>query len=162
YQDALRVQAGAVGNLDITRTETEALVSSSQSAVGALQAVQAGNQLVALQTRQVADLTAVIAAQSRAQSLAGARPSANQEPAPAPIKSRHASSSAASSAVRRAISLKPSRCSIDGRTGSWIRRSSHGLQLSSCSASPCSRAHSNWPGRVAPSILPYRRRTTTW
>src|SRR5262245_34893319 len=81
YQDALRVQAGAVGNLDTTRTETEALVSSSQSAVGALQAVQAGNQLVALQTRQLADLTAVVAAQSRAQSLAGARTSANQEQA---------------------------------------------------------------------------------
>jgi P-type conjugative transfer protein TrbJ len=81
YQDALRVQAGAVGNLDTTRTETEALVSSSQSAVGALQAIQAGNQLVALQTRQLADLTALIAAQSRAQSLAGARTSANQEQA---------------------------------------------------------------------------------
>ena len=38
YQNALRVQAGAVGNLDTTRTETDALVSSSQSAVGALQA----------------------------------------------------------------------------------------------------------------------------
>jgi type IV secretion system protein TrbJ len=81
YQDALRVQAGAVGNLDTTRTETDALVSSSQSAVGALQAAQAGNQLVALQTRQLADLTAVIAAQSRAQSLAGARSTANQEQA---------------------------------------------------------------------------------
>jgi P-type conjugative transfer protein TrbJ len=81
YQDSLRVQAGVVGNLDTTRTETDALVSSSQSAVGALQAVQAGNQLVALQTRQLADLTAVIAAQSRAQSLAGARTNANQEQA---------------------------------------------------------------------------------
>ena len=81
YQDALRVQAGAVGNLDTTRTETDALVSSSQLAVGALQAVQAGNQLVALQTRQLADLTAVVAAQSRAQSLAGARTTANQEQA---------------------------------------------------------------------------------
>ena len=81
YQDALRVQAGVVGNLDTTRTETDALVSSSQSAVGALQALQAGNQLVALQTRQLADLTALIAAQSRAQSLAGARTSANQEQA---------------------------------------------------------------------------------
>jgi P-type conjugative transfer protein TrbJ len=49
--------------------------------VGALQALQAGNQLVALQTRQLADLTALIAAQSRAQSLAGARTSANQEQA---------------------------------------------------------------------------------
>jgi type IV secretion system protein TrbJ len=81
YQDAMRVQAGAVGNLDTTRTETDALVSSSQSAVGALQAVQAGNQLVALQTRQLADLTAVVAALSRAQSLAGARTTANQEQA---------------------------------------------------------------------------------
>ena len=41
YQDALRVQAGVVQNLDTTRSETDALVSSSQSAVGALQATQA-------------------------------------------------------------------------------------------------------------------------
>jgi type IV secretion system protein TrbJ len=81
YQDALRVQAGAVGNLDTTRIESDALVSSSQAAVGALQALQAGNQLVALQTKQLADLTAVVAAQSRAQSLAGARTSSNQEQA---------------------------------------------------------------------------------
>jgi P-type conjugative transfer protein TrbJ len=81
YQDALRVQAGVVQNLDTTRGETDALVSSSQSAVGALQATQAGNQLIALQTRQLADLTALIAAQSRAQSLAGARTTANQEQA---------------------------------------------------------------------------------
>lgn len=81
YQDALRVQAGIVQNLDTTRTETEALVSSSQSAVGALQAMQAGNQLIALQTKQLADLTALIAAQSRAQNLSGARTAANQEQA---------------------------------------------------------------------------------
>jgi P-type conjugative transfer protein TrbJ len=79
HQDSLRVQAGVVGNLDTTRTETDALVSSSQSAVGELQATQAGNQLVALQTKQIADLTAVVAAQSRAQSLDGARTAANQE-----------------------------------------------------------------------------------
>jgi P-type conjugative transfer protein TrbJ len=81
YQDALKVQAGVVQNLDTTRTETDTLVSSSQSAVGALQATQAGNQLIALQTKQLADLTALIAAQSRAQSLAGARTTANQEQA---------------------------------------------------------------------------------
>ena len=77
YQDALRVQAGVVSNLDTTRTETDALVSSSQSAAGALQARQAGNQLIALQIKQLADLTAIVAAQSRAQSLAGARTAAN-------------------------------------------------------------------------------------
>jgi type IV secretion system protein TrbJ len=81
YHDALRVQAGVVQALDTTRTETDALVSSSQSAVGILQATQAGNQLVALQTRQLLDLTALIAAQSRAQSLDGARSTANQEQA---------------------------------------------------------------------------------
>jgi len=79
YQDALRIQAGVVLALETSRTQTNALVSSSQSAVGILQASQAGNQLIALQTRQLADLTALIAAQSRAQSLEGARLTANQE-----------------------------------------------------------------------------------
>ena len=49
--------------------------------MGVLQSSQAGNQLIALQTKQLADLTAVIAAQSRAQSLDGARATANQEQA---------------------------------------------------------------------------------
>jgi P-type conjugative transfer protein TrbJ len=73
FQDAMLVQAGAVQNLDSTRTEISALVSSSQSATGALQAAQSGNQLVALQTKQLTDLTAVMAAIARAQSLDGAR-----------------------------------------------------------------------------------------
>jgi P-type conjugative transfer protein TrbJ len=81
YQDALRVQAGVVQAFDTTRTETNGLVSSSQSAAGILQATQAGNQLIALQTRQLLDLTALVAAQSRAQSLDGARTTANQEQA---------------------------------------------------------------------------------
>ena len=79
HQDALRVQAGVVQALETSRSETNGLVSSSQSAVGILQANQAGNQLIALQTRQLVDLTALIAAQSRAQSLDGARLTANQE-----------------------------------------------------------------------------------
>jgi len=83
YQDALRVQAGVVQALDTTRTEIDPLVSSSQSAVGMLQAAQAGNQLVALQTRQLLDLTALIAAQSRAQSLDGARATAGSAQAQA-------------------------------------------------------------------------------
>ncbi len=57
FQDAMLVQAGAVQNLDTTRTQITALVSNSQSATGALQALQSGNQLVALQTNQLADLT---------------------------------------------------------------------------------------------------------
>ncbi len=79
YQDALRVQAGVVQALETSRSETNELLSSSQSATGLLQASQAGNQLIALQTRQLLDLTALIAAQSRAHSLDGARLAANQE-----------------------------------------------------------------------------------
>src|SRR6202162_1457494 len=81
YQDALRVQAGVVQALETSRAETNGLVSSSQSAVGILQARQAGTQVIALQARQLVDLTALIAAQSRAQSLEGARLTANQEQA---------------------------------------------------------------------------------
>jgi len=85
YQDALRVQAGIVQALDTSRAETNGLISSSQSATGILQASQAGNQLIALQTRQLVDLTALIAAQSRAQSLDGARLAANHEQARAQL-----------------------------------------------------------------------------
>ena len=72
YQDAMNVQAGAVQNLANTHAQIDALISSSQSAEGALQASQAGNQMLAIQSGQLADLTALIAAQGRAQALAGA------------------------------------------------------------------------------------------
>jgi P-type conjugative transfer protein TrbJ len=83
FQDAMHVQAGVVTNLDSTRTQIDALVGTSQSAIGALQAAQSGNQLVALQTKQLADLTAVMAAIARAQSLEGARNVENEEQAQA-------------------------------------------------------------------------------
>jgi type IV secretion system protein TrbJ len=78
FQDAMRVQAAVVQNLDRTRTQISNLVSSSQSAMGALQAAQSGNQLIALQTNQLADLTAVMASIARAQSLESARTVAGQ------------------------------------------------------------------------------------
>jgi P-type conjugative transfer protein TrbJ len=78
FEDALRVQAGAVGNLQGTKGSIDTLVSASQSASGALQAAQAGNQLLALQSQQLADLTAVMAAQGRAQTLAAARSAADE------------------------------------------------------------------------------------
>ena len=80
-QDAMRVQAGVVGNIDVNAQEMSALVGSSQSAVGALQATQAGNQILALQSRQLSDLTATLAAQSRAQSLQLAQQAAAQDQA---------------------------------------------------------------------------------
>jgi P-type conjugative transfer protein TrbJ len=78
-QDALRVQAGVVGNIDTNRTQMSALVTSSQSAAGALQAAQAGNQLIALQAQQLADLTATVAAQGRAASLDAAQRTSAQD-----------------------------------------------------------------------------------
>jgi P-type conjugative transfer protein TrbJ len=78
FQDAMRVQAGVVQNLQNTSTQINALISASQSASGALQAAQSGNQLTGLQTRQLADLTAVMAAIARAQSLESARNVENQ------------------------------------------------------------------------------------
>ncbi|NOG70808.1 P-type conjugative transfer protein TrbJ [Roseicella sp. DB1501] len=78
-QDAMRVQAGVVGNIDTNRTQMSALVGASQSATGALQATQAGNQLLALQAQQLADLTAVVAANGRAQALSDAERAAAAE-----------------------------------------------------------------------------------
>jgi type IV secretion system protein TrbJ len=78
-QDALRVQATVVGNLDTHRKEMSALISSSQSATGALQASQAGNQLLGLQAQQLAELTAAVVAQGRAQSLETAQRTAAQD-----------------------------------------------------------------------------------
>lgn len=78
-QDAMRVQAGVVSNIDTNRTQMSALVSQSQSATGALQATQAGNQLLALLAQQLADLTAVGAANGRAQMLTEAERTAAAE-----------------------------------------------------------------------------------
>ncbi len=72
YQDSMNVQAGVVQNLDNARVQINALVSASQGASGALQASQSGNQILGLAAQQLADVTAVIAAMARAQSLDGA------------------------------------------------------------------------------------------
>ena len=71
-QDAMRVQAGVVGNIDTNRAQMSAQIGQSQGATGALQATQAGNQLLALQAQQLADLTALMAANGRAQALQSA------------------------------------------------------------------------------------------
>ena len=76
FEDALKVQAGAVGNIEGARTSIVQLVTASQSATGALQAAQAGNQLLALQSQQLTDLTATIASLGRAQSLDAANAAA--------------------------------------------------------------------------------------
>lgn len=72
FEDALKVQAGVVGGLGASRDQLTSLVGASQGAVGGLQAAQAGNQLLALQAQQLADLIALSAAQGRAQALEAA------------------------------------------------------------------------------------------
>ena len=104
YQDALRVQASVVQSFNTTRTPTDTLVSSSQSAVGILQAAQAGNQLIALQTRQLLDLTALVAAQSR--------PRASMALAQQPTRNRRAFSSIGFSPTVGAIRRRPCKCTI--------------------------------------------------
>lgn len=76
FEDALKVQAGAVINIEGARSAVQTIVTASQSATGALQAAQAGNQLLALQSQQLADLTATVAALGRAQSLDAANAAA--------------------------------------------------------------------------------------
>jgi type IV secretion system protein TrbJ len=78
-QDAMRTQATVVGNLNTNHTQMSALVTASQGATGALQASQAGNQLLALASQQLADLTAVVAAHGRAQNLESAQRAAAQD-----------------------------------------------------------------------------------
>ncbi|RWD79115.1 P-type conjugative transfer protein TrbJ [Mesorhizobium sp.] len=68
-QDAMRVQAGVVGNIDANRTQMSELVNQSQGATGALQATQAGNQILALQSQQLSDLIALVSANGRAGAL---------------------------------------------------------------------------------------------
>jgi P-type conjugative transfer protein TrbJ len=78
-QDALRVQATVVGNLDTNRTQMSELIGASQGASGALQASQAGNQLLGLHAQQLADLIAAVAAQGRAQNIETAQRVAAQD-----------------------------------------------------------------------------------
>lgn len=78
-QDAMRVQAGVVSNIDTNRTQMSALVSQSQGATGALQATQAGNQLLALLSQQLSDLVALLASNGRANALTEAERTAAAE-----------------------------------------------------------------------------------
>jgi P-type conjugative transfer protein TrbJ len=71
-QDALKTQATVVGNITTSRTTMTTLTNASQSATGGLQATQAGNQLLALISQQLADLLAVEAANGRARALVAA------------------------------------------------------------------------------------------
>jgi P-type conjugative transfer protein TrbJ len=73
FEDSLKVQAGVVGNIPTNSSAMTSLVTASQNSTGALQAAQAGNQLLALQSQQLSDVVAVLSAKSRADALEQAR-----------------------------------------------------------------------------------------
>ena len=108
FQDAMRVQAGVVQNLDSTRTQIDALISSSQSATGALQAAA---------VRQSAHR------RSRPSSSPTSPPSWRRSRAPRAWKARamsrtrrrRSNSSPTSSTTAPATSPAPRRCSTDAR-----------------------------------------------
>jgi P-type conjugative transfer protein TrbJ len=77
-QDAMRMQATVVGNIPTSRTTVTTLGASSQSATGALQAIQVNNQLLVQISQQLADLIALQAAHSRAQTLVAAANATDQ------------------------------------------------------------------------------------
>ena len=79
FHDSMIMQAKIAETISADMTDLDAIVSKSETAVGNLQAAQAGNQLLALQAQQLADLTATVAAQGRAQSLQAAQQAAAQD-----------------------------------------------------------------------------------
>jgi type IV secretion system protein TrbJ len=78
FEDSLKVQAGVVGNISNNSSTMASLVTASQSASGALQAAQAGNQLLALHSQQLSDLIAVLSAKARGDALEQARTTATE------------------------------------------------------------------------------------
>jgi type IV secretion system protein TrbJ len=73
FRQTMRVQSQVVENVRADRGLLADLVTQSQGAVGALQAQQAANQLLALSTKQQLQIQDMMAAQYRAQALEQAR-----------------------------------------------------------------------------------------
>lgn len=94
FKHALKVQAEVVGQVRDDASLLDQLIASSQSAVGNLQAVQAGNQLTALAAKQTMQLQTLLAASSRAEALEQARALAAHEQGQARFNRFVASSSA--------------------------------------------------------------------
>ncbi len=67
FQHTMQVQSQIVASIPADQADLSALVGQSQASVGALQAIQASNQLLALQARQLSATQDLIAADARAQ-----------------------------------------------------------------------------------------------
>src|SRR6185437_1935342 len=67
YRHTMTVQSQIVSAIPADQAELSALVDQSQGAVGTLQAIQSGNQLLALQSHQLSATQDLLAASARAQ-----------------------------------------------------------------------------------------------
>ena len=67
FQHTMDVQSQIVAAIPADQADLSSLVTASQGAVGALQAIQSSNQLLALQSRQLSATQDLIAADARAQ-----------------------------------------------------------------------------------------------
>lgn len=77
--DAMRMQAKIAETVALDMTTLDEIVAASETAVGDLQAAQAGNQLVALQTKQSMQTAELLAVQYRAEALDRARELQSEE-----------------------------------------------------------------------------------
>jgi P-type conjugative transfer protein TrbJ len=73
HHDAMLVQSQVVENVQADTAQLNGILSSSQSAAGNLAAVQAGNQLAALNAKQAMQMQQLMAAHYRAVALENAR-----------------------------------------------------------------------------------------
>jgi len=80
-QHTVRVQSQIVGTVQADSATLSRLIEESQSAVGALQAQQAGNQLTALSAKQQMQTQELLASQARAQAMEQAREASEEEAA---------------------------------------------------------------------------------
>ena len=81
FQHTMEVQSEIVRTLPADEAQMDALVGASQDAVGILQATQAGNQLLALQSKQLGETQALLASAARAQAIEQARQAEAEEQA---------------------------------------------------------------------------------
>ena len=77
--DAMRMQAQIAETIRADVTTLDQLITESHSAVGDLQVSQAGNQLIALQTKQSMQTAELLAVQYRAEALERARQLQSEE-----------------------------------------------------------------------------------
>jgi len=78
-EDSMRMQAQVASNMQSSTQEMERLIDNSQASQGALQALQAGNQMLGVLGQQLSDLIAISIAANRSQNLESAERAAAAE-----------------------------------------------------------------------------------